>query len=584
MATPTHRSRPTRSAVSAAATEESTPPDMATMESTAAILRSSALGRSLKESGRLRFFWRDGTERNPERHLGSREVVLGVGLVLGRALRRDVAAVSLDDLLRHRQAETRSRSALVAHPVGVEERVEDPLRLVRQHALALVVDLEHEPLRVSAHAQQHEAAVRAELDGVVGDVRQGLLQLPLVAPAGGGERVGHQLDGDAARLGLWLLLVDHRLGGGDRIEVVAVDRVAAALQRGEVDQVVDGAREALRRGLHRLEDLALRVAERTGLLRAEDLEVAGDGRERRGELVREVLHELRLAPRARAQPRVRGGQLADGRFQPLDQRLRVLAQVAALVGGLDLLALALEELAELARELLHVDGLLDVAVAADAEREPPVAVRGQHHDRTAVQAPVRPESGGGLVAVDAGHLDVAEDQVRMGGDGQVDAGDAVGGLQDVESPGLEHVPHQRPAFRVVLDVEDARLRRRYLFGHRGTSRLHWGPCVARWRLYHSIGCPESRCARSFPLDAVRSDAPSVVLSPHAVHRVDPPAAAIFPSLPRAACTERPAPIPLSTDLDFRRILVATHSDPHVASSRVPRISEKGATSLWISCG
>src|SRR6267142_1956407 len=253
MATPTHRSRPTRSAVSAAATEESTPPDMATMESTAAILRSSALGRSLKESGRLRFFWRDGTERNPERHHGSREVVLGVWLVLGRALRRDVAAVSLDDLLRHRQAETRSRSALVAHPVGVEERVEDPLRLVRQHALALVVD---------------------------------------------------------------------------------------------------GAREALRRGLHRLEDLALRVAERTGLLRAEDLEVAGDGRERRGELVRDVLHELRLAPRARAQPRVRCGQLADGRFQPLDQRLRVLAQVAALVGGLDLLALALEELAELARELL----------------------------------------------------------------------------------------------------------------------------------------------------------------------------------------------------------------------------------------
>ena len=254
-----------------------------------------------------------------------------------------------------------------------------------------------------------------------------------------------------------------------------MDGVPAALERGEIDQVVDGAREPLGRGLHRVQDLALRLAERAGLLGFQDLEVAGNGREGRGQLVRQVLHELGLAPRGRPEPRVGRGQLPHRRLQALDQGLRVFAQIAPFLGGLDLLALALEELAELAGELLHVDRLLDVPVATDAQGEAPVAVRRQHHDGAPVQPPVRAQAGGRLVPVDAGHLDVAEDQVGVRRDCQVDPRDAVRRLEDVEAARFQDIPHQGPAFRIVLDVEDARLRRGYLFGHRGTSGLLWGP-------------------------------------------------------------------------------------------------------------
>src|ERR1700730_19338476 len=78
--------------------------------------------------------------------------------------------------------------------------------------------------------------------------------------------------------------------------------------------------------------------------------------------------------------------------------LAVLAQVATLVLALHFLALALEECAQLAGELLHVDRLLDVAVAADGEREAAVAVRGQDHDGAAVEPSVGAEPRRGPVA------------------------------------------------------------------------------------------------------------------------------------------------------------------------------------------
>ena len=69
---------------------------------------------------------------------------------------------------------------------------------------------------------------------------------------------------------------------------------------------------------------------------------------------------------------------------------------------------------------------------------------------------VRAQPRRSLVAVEAGELDVAEDEIGMRGDGEIDAGHAVGGLEHVEAARLEHSAHQRPALRVVLDVEDAR--------------------------------------------------------------------------------------------------------------------------------
>src|SRR5205814_5675819 len=116
-------------------------------------------------------------------------------------------------------------------------------------------------------------------------------------------------------------------------------------------------------------------------------------------LVRQVLHALVLAARRRTQTDVRRRQLADRRLQALDPRLAVLAQVAPLFGSPDLLTLAFEEGTELLRELLHVDRLLDVAVATDRKRQATVAMARQHHDRTAVEPLVRPQPGGGFIPV-----------------------------------------------------------------------------------------------------------------------------------------------------------------------------------------
>jgi hypothetical protein len=132
----------------------------------------------------------------------------------------------------------------------------------------------------------------------------------------------------------------------------------------------------------------------------------------------------------------------------------------------ELLALALEELAQLVGEPLDVDRLLDETVRAHREGEAPVAVARQDDDRAAVEALVRPQTGGRLVAVDAGKLDVAEDQVGVGADGQIDAGDPVARLEDVEAARLENAPHQRPALWIVLDVEDPRCGRKGCVGHR----------------------------------------------------------------------------------------------------------------------
>ena len=305
----------------------------------------------------------------------------------------------------------------------------------------------------------------AELDRVVDQVGDRLPQLAHV-PESLVLRLHPDLEVDAAALRLAPLLLEHRRDQPAHLEVLAMDGLPPALERGEVDQVVDGSRETLRRRGDRFQNLLLLVAQRAGLPAAQDLEVPDDGSQRRRHLVRQVLHELVLAARGRPESRVGRGQLSHRGLQALDQRLAVLAQVPPLFRPAHLLALPLEERAQLLGKLLHVDRLLDVAVAPDGQRQPAIAVARQHHDRTAVQTLVGAQAGGRLVAVDPRELDVAKDQVGVGGDRQVDPRDAVGGLQDVESPRLEDAAHQRPAFRVVLDIEDPRCRRQCWIGHR----------------------------------------------------------------------------------------------------------------------
>src|SRR5437879_10069863 len=103
---PTVASRPRSSAVSAAATDESTPPDMATTE---IISGRAAFGSGQREQrlGRDFLLGRLRLRRDPEGHLGARIVMLPLGLRLGRALQPDVPPVRLDDLLGHGQAQPR---------------------------------------------------------------------------------------------------------------------------------------------------------------------------------------------------------------------------------------------------------------------------------------------------------------------------------------------------------------------------------------------------------------------------------------------------------------------------------------------
>src|SRR5882762_9965891 len=284
---PSTASLPRRSATSAAATEESTPPERAAtvsmdLQSTARRLGSAALGAWLREQGERRdvLLGRLVLGRDPERHLGSGEVVGPFRLRLGRTLQPDVPAVRLHDLLGDGEAEARPRGALLAHPVGVEERLEDTLRLAGQEALALVVDLEEQPRRVARAAHQDVAAVRAELDRVVDQVGERLAQLAHVSePVVLG--LHPHLEVDAAALRLAALLLEDRSDQAAHLEVLAVDGLASAFQGGEVDQVVDGARKPLRRRGDRLHDPLLLVAQRAGLPSPQDLQVADDRGQRR---------------------------------------------------------------------------------------------------------------------------------------------------------------------------------------------------------------------------------------------------------------------------------------------------------------
>src|SRR5436305_440336 len=144
---------------------------------------------------------------------------------------------------------------------------------------------------------------------------------------------------------LWLRRNDE----ARHLELLAVDGLAAPFEGREVDQVVDGPREALRGGGDRLQDPLLLIGQRPGLPSAQDLQVADDGGQGRRHLVRQVLHELVLASRRRPQPGVGRGQLAHRGLEPLDQRLAVFAQVPTLLRSADLLPLALQEGAQLLR-------------------------------------------------------------------------------------------------------------------------------------------------------------------------------------------------------------------------------------------
>src|SRR4051794_32840604 len=104
-----------------AATEESTPPLMATT------IRSRRSGGSRSRSDPLGLMGQLG---QLEEELGAGEVTAGIRLELGRAPHADLALVGLDDLARHRQPEPGTAGLAGACALDVVEGLEDPLLLV----------------------------------------------------------------------------------------------------------------------------------------------------------------------------------------------------------------------------------------------------------------------------------------------------------------------------------------------------------------------------------------------------------------------------------------------------------------------
>src|SRR5882724_776036 len=101
--------------------------------------------------------------------------------------------------------------------------------------------LEEQVRRVAAHAHKDLAPAWSELDGVVDEFGERLPQLAVVAPPLL-EGLALYVEVDAARSSLEPLFLQHGLEQRLQVERLTVHGVPAALERGEVDQVVERAR------------------------------------------------------------------------------------------------------------------------------------------------------------------------------------------------------------------------------------------------------------------------------------------------------------------------------------------------------
>jgi len=143
--------------------------------------------------------------------------------------------------------------------------------------------------------------------------------------------------------------------------------------------------------------------------------------------------------------------------EAVDEALVQLAQVDALLALLHVLALAVQELGDLAREGVHVDRLLDVTVAARHQRALPVplhGVRRHRDDGRGGEGGERLDDRHHLVAVHRRQVDVEQDQRRLLADGRLDARQPVVGVDDRVALRLEDGADQHPVLRIVLHVED----------------------------------------------------------------------------------------------------------------------------------
>ena len=223
------------------------------------------------------------------------------------------AAVQVDEALRDREAET--RPARIARPrtLRAVEAVEDARELVFGDARAVVGDRE---AHVGRRPQSHESAI-VPPSAVCATAFLSTLRSAWSSRSGSPSthRPAGALDGDrrgrracATRAGALL---------EDRADLERLERVHAALEAREREQLVEQAAHALRLRLDHLEALErIDAAERA---RAQQLDVAAHDRDRRAQLVARVGDEPAL--------------LGVGVLEPFEHRVERVGERAELVGG-----------------------------------------------------------------------------------------------------------------------------------------------------------------------------------------------------------------------------------------------------------
>ena len=116
------------------------------------------------------------------------------------------------------------------------------------------------------------------------------------------------------------------------------------------------------------------------------------------------------------------------------------------------------------REAARVDGLLDEAVAPDGEARVAVALGGDGDDGHAAERRLAPQAQRHLVAVEPRDVEVDEHQVRAAAASALRTPSSPSvGVDDLVPVGREELADEKAVARVVLDVKNARHRRRRPF-------------------------------------------------------------------------------------------------------------------------
>ena len=203
--------------------------------------------------------------------------------------------MELDEALDEREPQPRARGAS-GLPAPLVETAENLLLLVRRDAEAGVGHPKLDLASVAAGAQGDRAAGGDELHRVAQQVEENLLDAALVGldVADVGRTV--ELDAQVLPEGALARELKHAGQGRVQIEASQLERHAAGIDGGEVEDVIDQVEQVVRGTDDAVRVLFLALIQRAEILVGQNLGEPDDGGERRPELIRDVGEEFGRQP------------------------------------------------------------------------------------------------------------------------------------------------------------------------------------------------------------------------------------------------------------------------------------------------